>query len=93
MIGYLDDVIKYVFFAIKAYAYQIPATTFEAFTVNFGFVLFLGMAGVAIASYQLWKQKKPLVTLILMLSLFVPLFFAESYFFGCICRSAGSSIT
>jgi hypothetical protein len=82
MIGYLDVVIKYVFFAIKAYAYQIPATTFEAFTVNFGFVLFLAIAGVAVACYKLWRQKKPLVTLILMLSLFVPLFFAESYFFG-----------
>jgi len=82
MIGYLDVVIKYVFFAIKAYAYQIPATNFDAFLTNFGFVLFLAIAGVAVASYQLWKQKKPLIILILMLSLMVPLFFAESHFLG-----------
>jgi hypothetical protein len=82
MIGYLDEVIKYVFFAIKAYAYQIPATNFDAFLTNFGFVLFLAIAGVAVASYQLWKQKKPLIMIILMLSLLVPLFFAQSHFFG-----------
>jgi len=82
MIGYLDDVIKYVFFAIKAYAYQIPATNFDSFLTNFGFVLFLAIAGVAVASYQLRKQKKPLIMLILTLSLLVPLFFAESHFFG-----------
>ena len=82
MIGYLDEVIKYVFFAIKAYAYQIPATNFDAFLTNFGFVLFLAIAGVAVASYQLRKQKKPLIMLILTLSLLVPLFFAESHFFG-----------
>jgi hypothetical protein len=82
MIGYLDEVIKYVFFAIKAYAYQIPATNFDSFLTNFGFVLFLAIAGVAVASYQLRKQKKPLIMLILTLSLLVPLFFAESHFFG-----------
>jgi hypothetical protein len=82
MIGYLDVVIKYVFFAIKAYAYQIPATNFDAFMINFGFILFLTIAGVAIAAYQLWKRKKPLIIIILMLSLLVPLFFAESHFFG-----------
>ena len=82
MIGYLDVVIKYVFFAIKAYAYQIPATTFQAFMTNFGFIFFLAIAGVIIASYQLLKQKKSLFALILMLSLFVPLFFALSYLVG-----------
>jgi hypothetical protein len=82
MIGYMDVVIKYVFFAIKAYAYQIPATTFHAFTINFGFILFLAVAGVAIACYQLYKRKKPLIALILLLNLFVPLFFALSYLFG-----------
>ena len=30
MIGYLDAVIYYVFFAIKTYAYQIPSTSFNS---------------------------------------------------------------
>ena len=50
-----------MFFAIKAYAYQIPATTFKAFTINFGFILFLGMAGVVIAATSCGSRKKPLL--------------------------------
>ena len=83
MIGYLDLVIEYVFFAIKAYAYQIPSVSFNAFMVNFGFILFLGLSGIIVAYYRLLKvQKKPLFYITLMLSFFVPLFFAESYLFG-----------
>ena len=82
MIGYLDVVIYYVFFGIKAYAYQIPAVSFNAFMINFGFILFLGLGGIAIALYTLKKRKKPLLSLILMLSFFVPLFFAQSYLVG-----------
>ncbi len=82
MAGYLDVVIKYVFFEIKTYAYQIPNVNFGAFMVNFGFVFFLGLGGVAVSFYLLRKQKKPLYWLILVLSLFVPFFFAESYVVG-----------
>ncbi len=82
MAGYLDVLIYYVFFGIKTYAYQIPAVTFDSFVENFGFILFFGLAGVAIAVYSLKKQKKPLHSLILMLSFFVPLILAESYLFG-----------
>ena len=41
MIGYLDLVIKYVFFEIKTYAYQIPYANFNSFMVNFGFTIFI----------------------------------------------------
>jgi hypothetical protein len=81
MLPYLEY-LPLVFFGIKAYAYQIPATTLSAFNINFGFILVLGAIGVGVAGYQLMKRKKPLLTLILMLSFFVPLFFAESYYFG-----------
>jgi hypothetical protein len=82
MFGYLDLVIEYVFFAIKTYAYQIPAADFTAFMTNFGFIFFVALAGVGISFYILRKQKKPLYWLILVLGLFVPLFFAESYLVG-----------
>lgn len=82
MIGYLDLVVEYVFFAIKAYVYQIPAVTFNAFMINFGFIVFFGLAGIAVAFYLLRKQRKPLLFMILMLAFFVPLFFAESWLVG-----------
>lgn len=82
MAGYLDIVIEYVFFAIKAYAYQIPAVSFNAFMVNFGFIFFLALAGIVISYHTLKKQKKLIFCLILVLSFFVPLFFAESYLVG-----------
>jgi hypothetical protein len=82
MIGYLGLVIEYVFFAIKTYAYQIPSVNFNSFMVNFGFILFLALAGLVI-SYRILKQKKKLVFyFVILLSFFVPLFFAESYLFG-----------
>ena len=49
MFAYIDIVIEYVFFAIKSYAYQIPAVSFNAFITNYGFILFLGLAGVGIS--------------------------------------------
>ena len=82
MIGYLDIVIEYVFFAIKAYAYQIPAVSFNSFMINFGFIFFLALSGIFISYYILKKQKKLIFYVTLMLSFFVPLFFAESYLFG-----------
>jgi hypothetical protein len=82
MFGYLDVVIEYVFFAIKTYSYQIPAANFTAFMTNFGFIFFVALAGVAVSFYLLRKQKKPLYWLILVLGMFVPFFFAESYLVG-----------
>lgn len=81
MLPYLGY-IGFVLFGIKAYAYQIPAATFGAFLDNFGFILFFAPVGVAVSCYLLLKQKKPLLTLVLMLSFLVPLFFTESYLLG-----------
>jgi hypothetical protein len=82
MIGYLDIVIEYVFFAIKAYAYQIPAVSFNAFMINFGFIFFLALSGVFVSYYVLKKQKKLILFVTLFLGFFVPFFFAESYLIG-----------
>ncbi|MGA2386527.1 MAG: hypothetical protein ABSG33_08340 [Candidatus Bathyarchaeia archaeon] len=82
MIGYIGLVVEYVFFAVKTYAYQIPYVSFNAFMYNFGFIFFLGVAGIAISYFLLRKEQKLISYVILMLSFFVPLFFAESYLFG-----------
>lgn len=82
MIGYLDIVIQYVFFAIKAYAYQIPAVSFESFMVNFGFIFFVALSGIFVSFYVLRKQKKPIFFVTLIMGFVVPFFFAESYLFG-----------
>ena len=82
MWGYLDIVIKYVFFEVKSYAYQIPYVSFSEFLLNFGFILFFGLCGLIVSFYLLRKQKKSLFLLTLFLSFFVPLFFAESWLFG-----------
>lgn len=82
MIGYLNVVIEYVFFVIKAYAYQIPAVSFNSFMINFGFIFFFAVSGILVSYYVLKTQKKLIFFVTLMLSFFVPLFFAESYLFG-----------
>jgi hypothetical protein len=82
MIGYLDLVIEYVFFAVKTYAYQIPSASFNAFMTNFGFIFFFALSGIFVSYYVLKKQKKLIFFVTLMLSFFVPLFFAESYLIG-----------
>ena len=82
MIGYIDLVIEYVFFAVKTYAYQIPQVSFNSFMINFGFIFFLALVGIIVSYHVLKIRKKYLPYLILMLSFFVPLFFAESYLFG-----------
>ena len=50
--------------------------------VNFGFIFFLALSGIFVSYYVLKKQKKLIFFVTLMLSFFVPLFFAESYLFG-----------
>jgi hypothetical protein len=82
MIGYIDIVIDYVFFLIKAYAYQIPYTSFGAFMIDYGFIFFFAVAGIGVSYYLLRKRGKSLYFLILILSFAVPLFFAESYLVG-----------
>ncbi len=46
MIGYLNLVIEYVFFAVKSYAYEIPTVSFNSFMVNFGFIFFFALAAL-----------------------------------------------
>jgi hypothetical protein len=82
MFGYIGLVIEYVFFAVKTYAFQIPSVGFYAFMVNFGFIFFLALGGIVVSYFVLKRQKKGLSYAILMISFFVPLFFAESYLFG-----------
>jgi hypothetical protein len=82
MVPYLGLVIEYVFFAQTSYAYQIPLASFNSFLVNFGFIFFFALSGIFISYYLLKRQKKLIFYAILMLSFFVPLFFAESYIFG-----------
>jgi asparagine N-glycosylation enzyme membrane subunit Stt3 len=82
MLPYLGLVIEYVFYAQKSYAYEIPAAYFSAFLVNFGFILFFALSGIFVSYYLLKRQKKLIFYAILMISFFVPLFFAESYLLG-----------
>jgi hypothetical protein len=82
MLPYLGGIIEHVFFDQKAMAYQIPQTTLSAFWSNFNFVLILGFAGMFIAAYKLWLEKKHVSNLTLMLSFIIPLILAESYVFG-----------
>lgn len=82
MIGYLGGIIEHVFFAQKAYAYQISQTTLDAFWVNFGFIFILGVAGLFVIAYTLWIKKKHIPNLTLILSFIIPLFLAESWLFG-----------
>lgn len=82
MIGYLGGIIEHVFFDQKAYAFQIPQTTLDAFWVNFGFILITGVAGVFVAAYTLWIKKKHVPNLTLTLSFIIPLVLAESWLLG-----------
>lgn len=82
MVGYLDAVIYYVFFGVKTYAYQIPSASLTSFLVNFGFIFFFALGGIAVSFFVLKRQKKLVYFAILMLAFFVPLFFAESYLVG-----------
>lgn len=82
MFAYLGGIIEHVFFAQKAMLYQIPQTTLEAFWINFGFVLILGVAGLFVAAYKLWLEKKHVSNLTLLLSFIIPFILTESYLFG-----------
>ncbi len=82
MVGYLGVIVEILFFTIKTYAYQIPATSLNAMTVNFGFILLLAIGGFYFAFKILRSNKKTAFLLVLLLSLIVPFFFAYSYVIG-----------
>ena len=82
MVGYLGVIVEILFFSIKTYAYQIPATSLNAMTVNFGFILLLAIGGIYFAFKILRANKKSAFLLVLLLSLIVPFFFAYSYVVG-----------
>ena len=82
MLPYLGVLIEHVFFMQKTMTYQIPATTLNAFMVNFGFVFIISLAGIFIAFFNFRAKKELLPFLILFLSFLVPFVLAESYLFG-----------
>ncbi|MDR2203352.1 MAG: hypothetical protein LBE76_03450 [Nitrososphaerota archaeon] len=82
MLPYLGGLIEHVFFAQKAMVYQISATSLSAFWSNFGFVLILGVAGLFVAAYKLWLEKKHVRNITLVFGFIVPLILAESFVFG-----------
>ncbi|MDR2719247.1 MAG: hypothetical protein LBC03_00355 [Nitrososphaerota archaeon] len=82
MLPYLGDMIEHIFFAQKAMSYQIPQTSLAAFWSYFGFVLLLGTAGLFVAVYKLWFEKKHVSNLTLVLSFIIPLVLMKSYIFG-----------
>jgi hypothetical protein len=82
MIGYLGVIVDILFFSIKTYAYQIPATSFNTMVVNFGFILLLAVGGFYFAFKTLRANKKWAFLLVLLLSVVVPFFFAYSYVVG-----------
>jgi len=82
MIGYLGVMLEHVFFSQKAYAYQIGATTLNAFIINFGFITLLTIAGVYFAYKQLKTPKRTVYFIGLLSALIVPFILAESHLFG-----------
>jgi hypothetical protein len=82
MMPYLGGAIEHLFFQQKTTLYQVPATTLNAFMVNFGFIFVVALCGVFVAFFSLKTQKKLTLWLILFLSFLVPFVLAESYVFG-----------
>jgi hypothetical protein len=81
-VPYLGGVIEHVFFEQKAMLYQVPATTLNAFMVNFGFIFVAALCGVFVGFFSLRTRKNLTLFLILFMSFLVPFFLAESYVFG-----------
>ena len=79
---HLDVLVEHVFLAQKAYSYQIPATSFNAFMVNFGFILFLALAGIFCAYVWLRAGNNFSLYLLLLLGFLVPLLLSQSHYFG-----------
>ena len=82
ILPFLGDVISIVFFQLTAMLYQVPAVSFNAFMINFGFLFFFAFAGLGVAFFELRKRKALIFYLILVLAFAVPLFFSQSYLVG-----------
>jgi hypothetical protein len=82
IVPYFGGIIEHLFFLQKTMLYQVPATTLNAFMVNFGFIFVVALCGVFVAFFTLRAQKRLTLFLILFLSLLVPFVLAESYVFG-----------
>ena len=82
VMSHIDIFIEHVFLSQKTMVYQIGATTFNAFMVNFGFVIFFAVGGSLLAFFSLRAKKTFIPYLLLILSLIVPFVLAESHLFG-----------
>jgi len=82
IVPYLGGIIEHVFFGQKTTLYQVPATTLNAFMVDFGFIFVLSLLGVFVAFFSFCRQRNLTVFLILFLTFLVPFFLAESHSFG-----------
>src|SRR4030042_3321265 len=82
MLPYLGVLVEHVFFMQQTIVYQIPATTLNAFMVNFGFIFIIAIGGIIIAFFNLRARKEPLLFLILFSSFLIPFVLAESHLFG-----------
>jgi hypothetical protein len=82
IISHIDILIEHVFLTQKTMVYQIGATTFNAFMVNFGFVLFFAVGGIFLAFFSLRAKKTFIPYMLLILSFIVPFVLAESHLFG-----------
>ncbi len=82
ILPYLGQLVNILFFQLTVMKYEIPVVSFSAFMQSFGFALFFGFAGLAIAFFELRKRKSLSFYLLLVLTLIVPLFFSQSYLIG-----------
>jgi hypothetical protein len=82
IMGNLGIIVEHVFFSQKTYAYQIGATTLNAFMVYFGFISVLAIAGFYFAFKTLKTTKKMAFFVVLFFSFMVPFVLAESHVFG-----------
>jgi len=82
ILPYLGQLINILFFQLTVMKYQIGNVSFGTFVQSFGFILFFGAAGLAIAFFELRKRKALGFYLLLVLTLMVTLFFSQSYLFG-----------
>lgn len=81
-IAYVDVLIEHVFLTQKAYAYQIPYVSLNAFMMNFGFILIIALVGIFLAFSTLKAEKHLTRFLILLSSFLVPLVLSQSHMFG-----------
>jgi asparagine N-glycosylation enzyme membrane subunit Stt3 len=82
LLPYLGDLVYIIFFQLTLYKYQIPAVTGQAFVVNFGFILFLAIAGLAVSFFELKKRNSLSFFLLLGMAFLVPAIFSQSYLVG-----------